>query len=528
MAKTTLFTSDVVVLSAATAGSTTLPLSDGRRQTRRIDFSRFDATGRQPRPVQLQFLEWLADNWDEADVLAGQLPVGSGKSFIAESIKVATGGHALTPSNVLVDQYVETYPQRNYLRGKATYGCRSGLTCSDWIDTMEQEPCGDCPYTRCRERAKSEPTYFNPMSYHYAQRIVPRPKVLVVDEAHQLSSMLLMLCAKKFRYTMYRWTSACLSEIYLLKWMDEKLRQLQKLLTVYAVARDAKALVKLREIAGEIESLTLVRAAVADDPANYAIYIEQGKHRGKAEKFLVVRPVRPPRLVVRRMLNCDKLILLSGTLLPTDIEDLAGDRAVRVVDLPSPIPRERRPILYRPVPFAMNFHTDPKRIVEAIERVLEEFPDRNTIVHVSYALSVKLFPHFKRRVHQNTSTNKTEVLERFKRDGGVFLAAGCAEGIDLRDDLCRLNIIPQLQFPNLADVVVQKRKAQEGGEDWYGMLTLQTVQQATGRSTRHADDHSITVILDPNFSRLVNRLKAKLPQSFIESISWTGCMAGLK
>lgn len=495
----------------------------------RLNFSRFDGTGRTPRPVQKQFLDWLAENWNEADVFAGQLSVGSGKSALARALQIATGAHVITPSNVLIEQYMATYPRNNFLMGKARYSCFWGVSCSERVDVMEQPACAECPYQKCRSRAHTEPTFFNPLSlFYFKMQMKERPKVLVVDEAHQLSSMILMLCEKKFRRSMYRWTDKCLSEIYLLEWMREQIRKLEKLSLVYEKAKDAKGRKKFSEITGELESLRIVSTTLADDPGNYAIYTENGKYRGKPETFLVVRPVRPPKLVVRRILDCGKILILSGTLLPTDIEDLAVDRTVRFIDLPSPIPKEQRPILYRPVSFAMNYKTDPKQIVDAIERVLDEFPNRNTIVHVSYALSAKLFPHFKRPVLHNTSENKTEVLERFKRTGGVFLAAGCAEGIDLKDDLCRLNIIPQLMFPNLSDVVVQKRKAQEGGEDWYGLETMKICVQMAGRSTRHETDHSVTVVMDPNFSRVVNRLKTKLPQSFLEALVWSGSTKDLK
>lgn len=485
-----------------------------------IDFSRYDGSGREPRGVQIQFLDWVSENWRQGEVLAGQLPVGSGKSFLAETFKIATGAHAITPSNILIDQYIATYPTKNYLKGKANYACRSGLTCSDWVNVLEQPPCGDCPYERCKERAFKEPTFFNPLSlYYFKMRLKTRPKVLVVDEAHQLSSMILMLCQKKFRKSLYNWDDRCQSEVHLLDWMTTQAKKLQKLAALYQQTRDYK---KLAEISDEIESLSIVSAAVAEDPANFAIYAEKGKYRGKPETFLNVRPVRPPKLIVRRLLDCDKLILLSGTLLPTDIEDLSCERTVRFIDLPSPIPKERRPILYRPTSFPMNFQTDPVEIVRAIERVLDEFPGMNTIIHVSYEMSAKLQPHFTRPVFSNTSVTKIDVLGRFKKQGGVFLAAGCAEGLDLKDGVCRLNIIPRLMYPNLSDPVVQKRKALERGEEWYALETLKVAIQQTGRSTRNESDWSNTVVLDPNFSRLVNRYKSKLPSSFYEAIDWTG------
>lgn len=434
---------------------------------------------------------------------------------------MAVGAHVITPSNILIEQYRDVYPRVNYLKGKGHYQCTSGLSCSDWTDVLEQKACSSCPYVACKEKARSEPTFFNPLSLHYWRLNPnnPKPSVLVVDEAHQLPAMLLMMCAKKFRRSQYRFDDRCTHEVYLVQWMADLLRKLSKLAALYEQTRNYK---KLAEISQEIESVAIVKGAVEDDPQNFAIYIEEGKYRNRPDQFLQVRPIRPPRNVVQQMLACDKLVLISGTLLPSDVEDLAAGRPHQFLDLPSPIPKDRRPLLYRPAPFPMNYETDPRDVARLVDKTLDDFPGLNAIVHVTYSLSQKIVPHFKRSVIHNTAATKNDALARFKRDGGVFIASGCAEGLDLKDDLCRLNIIPRLSYPDLKDPVVQKRRALEGGEEWYALETLKVAIQQTGRSTRHENDQSTTVVLDPNFSRLVQRYKRKLPRSFIDAIRWTG------
>lgn len=491
----------------------------------KIDFSRFDHSSRKPRAVQEQFLTWLVDNWNEADFFAGQLTVASGKSALARTIQLATGGHVITPSNILVDQYCETYPTANYLIGKRRYTCFSGLPCATWVDDLEQKPCHNCPYQKCRERAKKEPTFFNPISLHYfnlsrkSSKDVVKSPVLIIDEAHQLPQMLLMLAGKKFRRSLYKFKDSATNEVHLEAWLVDQIRKLDKLAQLY---RNTGDMAKLLAIADELTSTGLVLQGLRDEPENYVVYLENGTYRHRKEVFLNVRPIRPPKNIVRDLLDSGKIILLSGTLFPSDIEDLAVGRTVRFVDLPSPIPKERRPILYRPAHFAMNVETDPRLIVLWIEAQLRAFPGRNTIIHTTYSQSAKLLPHFNRPILHNSSENKNEVVERFKREGGIFLAAGCAEGLDLKDDLCRLNLIPSLQRPNLGDPVVSKRRALEGGDEWYELESLRLCVQQSGRSTRHEKDESITVVGDPLFSRLVAKRKARLPQSFTEAIRWAG------
>jgi Rad3-related DNA helicase len=486
-----------------------------------MDFLRkFDSSGRTPRDVQVTALRWLADNWNSAEAFTLQLPVATGKSALAKAIIDAAGGHVITPSNLLINQYSDTYPKTNFLKGKAHYTCSSGLSCEDWTNVLEQKPCPGCPYVECKKKAlQAQSTFFNPMSLFFTSmdKSWHTPPVLVVDEAHQLPSMISMLSGTKLRHSMYKFTDQTISELNLVPWLDAQVVNLSKLATYYG--KDKK---RLKEIVEELERLKLVKIGVESDAANYAVWIDRGLYRGKPDRFLNIKPIRPPRRVVQSLLDARKIVLLSGTLMPADIVDLVGDRRTLSLDLPSPIPKERRPIYYRPVSFKMNMTTPAEPIVAAIEAIIREFPGRNTIIHVSYALSKKLRNSFSMPVIFNDPEDKQKKLDLFLQKGGVFLASGCSEGIDLKGDLCHINVITKLLFPNLGDPVVSKRKALADGEEWFALETLKTTIQQAGRSTRSPEDYSKTFILDPSFARLYRQYKGKLPQSFNESINWGG------
>lgn len=480
----------------------------------------FDGSGRDPRDVQKVALTWLEKNWHSAEAFTLQLPVASGKSAIAKAIINAAGGHIITPSNLLIRQYVATYPAQNHLMGKSHYTCSSGLSCEDWTGTLEQKPCPGCPYVECKKKAlQAQPTFFNPMSLFFTamSKEWHTPPVLVVDEAHQLPSMISMLSGTKLRQSMYKFNDSTTSELNLVPWLESQIVQLGKLATYYG--KDKK---RLKEIVEELERLKLVKIGVESDAANYAVWIDRGLYRGKPDRFLNIKPIRPPRRVVQTLLDARKIILLSGTLMPADIADLVGDRRTLSLDLPSPIPKERRPVYYRPVSFKMNHLTPAEPIVAAIEAIVAEHPGKNTIIHVSYSLSKKLRNSFNIPIIYNDAEDKQKKLDYFTTHGGTFLAAGCSEGIDLKGDLCHINVITKLLYPNLGDPVVAKRKELEDGDVWYGCETLKTTIQQAGRSTRSPDDYSKVYILDPGFARLYRQYKDKLPASFGEAIVWSG------
>lgn len=482
---------------------------------------KFDGSNRTPRQVQKEFLQWLSETWSESDIHAANIPVGCGKSAIARAIQICTNAQIIVPSNLLMEQTGADYPEVNSLQGRKNYTCRQGPTCDEWTQVFEQPPCPECPYQCAKTSAlKGDPTFFNPMSLYYLTLAdgYQAPDVIVVDEAHQLSSMLLLLCTKKLAKSKYKFDDRCNSEIYLVKWIEEQLRKLQKLLYQYRKSKDFK---KMMEISKEIETLFLVKNGIEEDPQNFAIWIEKGYSKGKPEQWLNITPLRVPKFLVNRILKPKKVILFSGTLFKPDLEDLCHDRTLKFLDLPSPILKDQRPIFYRPMPFPMNFQTDPKDIVQQIEKILEENEGLPTIIHVPYSLSKKLQPLFVRPILFNTAEDKDKIVEKFKKEGGIFLASGCAEGLDLKDHYCRINIIVKIQFPNLMDHTVQKRKALEDGNDWYNLEAAKTTIQQAGRSTRNESDWSKTYVLDPNFPRMFSQTKRHLPKSFMESVIWS-------
>lgn len=486
-----------------------------------IDFLKnFDGTSRKPRQVQIDALEWLANDWHKHKISVISAPVGSGKSALARAIQISTTAGIITPSNLLIRQYRETYPSVNYLMGKTHYTCNSGLSCKDWIDVLDQPACSNCPYTTCRsEASKGSATFFNPMSFYYLFS-KERPKesnTLVIDEAHQLSSMILMLCGTRISKSKFGFNKNCLNELYLIQWLKDHERRLKKLTDQYTSQGKFDRVI---ELVDDYEHIYLTRRGLEEDAQNYAIWTSEGKLYGRKDTFLNIKPIRPPRFITRRILSANHLIFMSGTISPIDMQDLLPDTPYRYLDLPSPIPAAQRPIYYRPTSYPMNWQTDPKLIAASIEEIIKLNPGQNTIIHVTYSMVKQLLPHFKIPILHNTAENKDAVLAEFKSKGGVLLAGGMAEGIDLPGALCRINIIPKLAYPDLKDPVVQKRKALEDGDDWYNLQTLNKLVQQAGRSTRTVDDYSKTYILDPGFVWRFKKYRDKLPKSFVESIVW--------
>jgi Rad3-related DNA helicase len=477
-----------------------------------------DGTGRKPFPIQIEFLEWLQKQTSR--VVAAQLPPGTGKSLIVRSIQRATGAAVITPSNILVNQYAGTYPDVNVLKGQAHYECpERGVSCAE-VKALKMKPCKDCVYRGCRRAAlEAEATFYNPMSLYYLTQdeSFERPAVTVVDEAHKLFDMLLLVAGKTFTEDKYRLpTSDHLIDV--ITWLKEQKAKTGRLSEHHATKEQHA---KAARLVTEQASIERVMTFLEREPENYSIAFGTDKRRnGTTVAALIITPLLPPRELVERVLGTGRVILLSGTLSRMDAAFLSlGDEAA-YIDMASPIPAVQRQVLYRPKTY--------ERTEELYQHMLalhEEFGGP-TLVHVTYGLAAKILALHPKAM-TCTKETKEKVVASFKEHGGLFFASGCAEGLDLPDGQCRLNIIPILPRPNVGDSAVKKWLAQPGGSQRYDLETLRTFQQQVGRSTRHVKDWSVTVCCDPRLPRLTDKNRADISKSFMDSINWTGKKRGI-
>jgi Rad3-related DNA helicase len=103
-----------------------------------------------------------------------------------------------------------------------------------------------------------------------------------------------------------------------------------------------------------------------------------------------------------------------------------------------------------------------------------------------------------------------------KLNGSVLLSPSMMEGVDLHDDLADFQIIIKLPWANLGDVRVNKKSKID--PDWYKNRMWLNILQASGRSTRHEEDTSVTYILDSNFDYFLKEWQINLPKWFLDRL----------
>lgn len=227
----------------------------------------------------------------------------------------------------------------------------------------------------------------------------------------------------------------------------------------------------------------------------------------------------------------DKVLMMSATILSVDImcDSLGINRSqVHASRLASDFPVENRPILFKPsgkMSYKEKATTMPK-LMKDIEKITSSHSDHKGIIHthnfeIASYIKEKGSRELRIRLYfQNDYSSKEDMLEAHaKSDNGIIIAPAMHEGLDLKDDLSRFQIICKMPYPGLGNNPQLKRRMELSSE-YYAYLTALKLVQSYGRSVRSADDWAKTYVLDADFKSFYDRSKHLLPKWFKEAIVW--------
>jgi ATP-dependent DNA helicase DinG len=199
----------------------------------------------------------------------------------------------------------------------------------------------------------------------------------------------------------------------------------------------------------------------------------------------------------------DRVLLMSATILDKDAfcQELGIDTSeASFISICSPFPKENRPIFTVGVGNMSAKYIDQTlpKMVTAVKAILEDHKGEKGIIHAStYKIANYLNDNIgDKRLLIHTSENRDEILEKHKRSKQptVIISPSMTEGIDLKDDLSRFQILVKVPFPYFGSPLVKKKASKY--DWWYGYATAKTVVQSVGRSVRNDKDVAITYIMD--------------------------------
>lgn len=493
------------------------------------------------RPTQQAIFAKLQEylsNEDITDIII-DAPTGVGKSPIAiANLLKEHSGYLITANKALQDQYLSEFSWLSDLRGKSNYRCNvnDGFDCSSSPcnkTKKSRQECrenfGRCDYGTAKSRALSD-AKFSLLNAHtliayavYVPDQISGRDILVIDEAHSFpeivsSSVGLTLSLKMLtpfginhipKYASPAKYDGFLQEVL------ERIEEDEDILT----EENEQMVHKIQYIKGQLHS------------GNLSIDHEMNDQDHQLVERIKMFPVRVEEYYNKIKKLAPIRIHLSATILGYETYcSMLGIKPenVGIIRTASPFPKEIRPFYMNYSVGQMSAQTLPvliPKVIERIEYLMDHYKDYKGMIHgVTYKLCNEIYSGIRqdlrgRLLYARSSKEQNECLTRHKQSRNtVLLSPSMTEGIDLKDDLSRFQILVKTPYPYLGDPLLKLRKEIYPG--YYEMLTATTVMQAYGRSTRHQEDWSHTFCLDDSFKWFIQRNPGLFPNWFLEAIVW--------
>lgn len=213
-------------------------------------------------------------------------------------------------------------------------------------------------------------------------------------------------------------------------------------------------------------------------------------------------------LIKKNLLDHSNLNLFMSATLGKDFPRMLGCTDFAYLELESDFDFRKSPIfVYKD--FYVNYRNKSQmfpRMVKKLDQILDKNIKYNGIIHTaSYENTnfIKMLTNNPSRIIDYENAKEKEyVLDMLGTSNKIVMGPTLIEGIDLPDELSRLQILFKIPFPSLGDKFINYKFIKN--PDWYNWATRIKIQQALGRSIRHKDDYAITYILDSNFIKMID------------------------
>lgn len=525
-----------------------------------------------PRQEQVNAIEAILDSFESGKkffVLEAQTGVGKSAICIAVSRYIAehmtpaqghiVGSTVLTTQKLLQDQYEKDFSKHSMcsLKSSSNYQCKhhKKQTCAETRPMLESEPKGtkfwntcvlNCSYKKKKEEFIGGPLGVTNFAYFlnetkYSGKI-PKKQLIVVDEAHnlpdELSKFIEVSFSEKFAKSFLDMDIPTdLTARKFVDWVTEsyypvlllKKTSFEEGMKKYAGLAEKMQNGELIKLSKKMDLLSGHEAKVKTflkmwDPDNWLM--EEIPADEKSGRKLQFKPIDVAPYAASHIHNWGEFVLLmSATILDTKgYKTLCGitDDVSDSLIIPSPFPVENHPIIYAGVGSMGNNDIDSTlpKLADAVKEILKAHKSEKGIIHCG---SYKIAWYIKKAVKSprlliHDSSDREAVLAKHmtSREPTVILSPSMTEGVDLKDDLSRFQVICKIPFPYLGDKLIRKKMSK--WDWWYDLQTAKTLIQSVGRSVRNENDKAVTYILDTIWDRFYSKNSRLFPENFKKSL----------
>jgi Rad3-related DNA helicase len=225
----------------------------------------------------------------------------------------------------------------------------------------------------------------------------------------------------------------------------------------------------------------------------------------------------------------DKVLLMSATIFSEErlyrSLGISSSEATIIKVQDSTFPVDRRPI------YALNtaylskasMNSSLESIAQAVNGIMDRhYVERGVIHTTSYAQARYIVDHVSERNRRRLITTEgsfdksTLIRIHGASDSSVLISPSLHQGVDLKDDLSRFQVIVKVPYPDLSERRTEMMLKRD--RSWYDWQTVQRLVQTYGRSVRSETDYAVTYVLDSNFTRFLNANRELFPKYFLEAI----------
>jgi ATP-dependent DNA helicase DinG len=424
----------------------------------------------------------------------------------------------------------------------------------------------NCDYVKARMAYLTSPLSITSFAYFLnARKMNPKKQVLVIDEAHNIEQQLMMFVETRIdksfceNFLNLQWAcdddaiheetpKAAASRDTFMQWVKDIYVPLVKEKAKEANAKkkkleemDLNNLAEAKEIIAACNKIIDASLQIASfyeeyekNPDNWIAqielkFVEKNGKQMLANKYLVYKTVDISGYANGLLYsNADIVVAMSATI-------LNGHAFAASVGIPmsetvyisktSPFPPENRMVYMMGCGnMAMNTkdETLPK-MVKAVEGILDDHSGEKGIIHthtygnaeyIKQNINKKYLSRLLFHDSKNRDSTLEEHCERVDEDT-VLISPSMAEGVDLRDDLSRFQVIMKVPYPFLGDPLIKRKMGLNA--TWYPYQATKIICQMLGRSIRNESDRADTYILDSGFNDFYKRNKKLFPEWFAES-----------
>ena len=165
-------------------------------------------------------------------------------------------------------------------------------------------------------------------------------------------------------------------------------------------------------------------------------------------------------------------------------------------------------------------------VTKAVDDIMTLHSGERGVIHTtSYQQARYIREHVSER--NRTRISSTEgiasrsalIRAHGSRDESVLISPSLYQGVDLKDDLSRFQILVKVPYADLSERRTRVKLERERA--WYDWQTALRLVQTYGRSVRSETDYAVTYVLDSNFTRFMSEHRSLFPEYFLEAVKTT-------